>query len=186
MSIKDISNRNFQSPLNFEFRIDRLPDLSFFIQKINIPSLTIGTAGQGANPLVNIPWPGDHMQFGELSIDFKMDEGMRNWFDIFTWMQSISFPERQSQYGSLIKSSVKNLDGKVRESTSARTSGDLYGQGILLINSSANNPQVAITFIDLHPVSLSEATFDTTDTNVTYVNCTATFKYDYYRVEKVG
>lgn len=184
MSLTDISNRNFQSPLNFEFRVDRLTDFNFFVQKVNIPGLTIGSANMGT-PLVNIPMLGDHMQFGELSVEFKLDEGMRNWFEIFSWMQGISFPEKQEQYSNLVKGATKNLDGKLRSNITPRSGGDIYGQGVLAINSSANNPLVAITFVDLHPVNLSEAVFDTTNAEVAYVSCTVSFKYDYYTVEKI-
>lgn len=184
MSISDIKNRNFQSPLNFEFRVDRLTDFNFFVQKINIPALSIGTANMGT-PLVNISMLGDHMGFGELSVEFKLDEGMRNWYEIFSWMQGIAFPEGQNQYGALVKGTTKNLDGKVRTNITPRSVGDMYGQGVLSINSSANNGLVAITFVDLHPVSLSEAVFDTTNTEVAYISCTASFKYDYYTVEQI-
>jgi hypothetical protein len=126
------------------------------------------------------------MNFGELSIDFKVDEGMRNWFEIFSWMQGIAFPENQAQYGALKRGAIKNLDGQKRTTITPRANGDLYGQGVLLINSSANNPSVAIKFVDLHPVSLSEAVFDTTDQDVAYVTCTVSFKYDYFTVEKIG
>lgn len=184
MSVTDVSNRNFQSPLNFEFRVDRLTDFNFFVQKINIPGLTIGSANMGT-PLVNLPMLGDHMNFGELSVEFKLDEGMRNWFEIFSWMQGIAFPERQEQYGALVKGQTKDLDGKMRTALTPRAAGDMYGQGVLTINSSANNGLVAITFVDLHPVSLSESVFDTTNTEVAYVSSTVGFKYDYYTVEKI-
>lgn len=185
MSITDLKSRNFQSPLTFDFRIDRLVDFNFFIQKINIPALSIASVNSGT-PLVNIPYLGDHMTFGELSIDFKVDEGMRNWFEIFSWMQGITFPQSQAQYGALKRGALKNLDGQKRTNIAPRANGDMYGQGVLLINSSANNPSVAVNFVDLHPVSLSEAVFDTTDSDIAYVTCTVSFKYDYFTVEKIG
>lgn len=185
MSVTDIKNRNFQSPLNFDFRIDRLTDFNFFVQKVNIPALSLPSAPQGATPFTNIPWPGDHLTFSELSVEFKIDEGMRNWFELFSWMQGIAFPESQSQYGKLVKGSIQNLDGEVRKTITPRANGDIYGQGVLMINSSANNPEVSITFIDLYPVALSEAVFDTTDATLTNLTCVATFKYDYFKVEKV-
>ena len=92
MSITDLKSRNFQSPLTFDFRIDRLTEFNFFVQKLTIPSLNIAPVTSGT-PFVNIPYPGDHMNFGELSVEFKVDEGMRNWFEIFSWMQGIAFPE---------------------------------------------------------------------------------------------
>ena len=185
MSITDLKSRNFQSPLTFDFRIDRLIDFNFFVQKISVPALSIQAANSNT-PFVNIPYPGDHMSFGELAVEFKVDEGMRNWFEIFSWMQGIAFPENQAQYGALKRGKLKNLDGETRSAITPRFNGDIYGQGVLMINSSANNPGVVIKFVDLHPTNLSEAVFDTTDSEVTYVTCTASFRYDYFTVEKVG
>lgn len=184
MSIADIKNRNFQSPLNFEFRIDRLTEFNFFIQKISIPSLSIGTASR-PTPFVNVAQAGDHMTFGDLVIEFKIDEGMNNWYELFSWMQGISFPEKQSQYGDMIKGQLKDLDGNLPKKNTTRANGNLYAQGTLMINSSANNPLVAISFVDIHPTSLSEIVFDTTTAEIQYATCSVTFKYDYYTVEKV-
>lgn len=185
MSLSDIKNRNFQSPLTFDFRVDRLTDFNFFVQKVNIPALSLASA-ERSTPFVTIPLPGDHVSFGELSVEFKVDEGLRNWYEIFSWIQGISFPETQAQYGNLIKGTIKNLDGETRKTITPRSLGDIYGQGLLMINSSANNPLISITFVDLHPISLSEAVFDTTDASVNNVTCTVTFKYDYFKVEKVA
>jgi hypothetical protein len=185
MSISNIVNRNLQGPSTFEFRVDKLTDFNFFVQKVNIPSLSL-TAVEAGTPLVKIPFPGDHATFNELSVDFKVDEGLRNWYEIFAWIQGISFPEEQKQYGNLKTGKTPDLDGKLRPWAASRYTGDIYGQGVLTVNSSANNPLIAITFVDLHPVSLSEVVFDTTDSDITHLTCTATFKYDYYTAQKVG
>lgn len=187
MPISDVQNRNFQSPLNFEFRVDRLTDFNYFVQKINIPDLTISPATNGGqNPFVTIPYPGDHMQFGELSIDFKVDEGMRNWYEIFSWMQGIGFPQSYEQYADLKRGVTKDLDGnQITLPSPNRKNGYLYGQAFLLINTSQNNPYLKISFIDVHPVSLGEMVFDTRETDVMYVTATVNFRYDYFTVEKI-
>ena len=186
MSIEDIKNRNFQSQLNFEFRVDRLSDFNFFVQKVNIPTLSMAAADGGGTPLSNIPWPGDRMTFGELSVEFKVSEGIRNWYEIFSWMQGITFPEKQAQFGALRRGELKNRDGEKRKHVPARANGDIYGQGLMFLNSSANNPLALITFVDLYPISLSEAVFNTVDADVTHVTSTVNFKYDYFTVEKIG
>ena len=38
---KTPANKNFLNPLNFKFQIQRAPNVNFFIQKINIPSITL-------------------------------------------------------------------------------------------------------------------------------------------------
>lgn len=188
MPISDVENRNFQSPLNFEFRVDKLTDFNYFVQKINVPDLSIAPAiNGGATPFAKIQYPGDHLEFGELSVDFKVSEGLYNWYEIFSWMQGIGYPENVDQYANMIQNKTPDLNGKVsRTPLPPRKSGALYGQGTLLINTSQNNPYLRISFVDLHPVSLGEMTFDSRETDVMYVTATVNFKYDYFTVEKIA
>jgi hypothetical protein len=187
MTITNVENRNFQSPLNYEFRVDRLKDFDFFVQKVNIPSLTLPTASNGgSNPFVKIPYPGDHLEFGELSVEFKVSEGLYNWYEIFSWMQGLGFPERLQQYVDLKSGSTKDLNGKIIPPKMLRQPhGNLYGQASLIINTSQNNPSVKINFVDIYPVNLSEISLDTRDSEVLHVTSSVSFKYDYFTVEKL-
>jgi hypothetical protein len=184
MPTYEVVNRNFQSPLNFEFRVDRLTDFNYFVQKINLPDLSITPASNGGtNPLVKIPIPGDSIDFGELSIDFKVDEGMNNWYEIYAWMRGISFPEDNQQYRDWLAGRTTNLNGVPLSSTLNMNS--VHGTGTFLINTSQNNPCLKITFVDMHPVSLGEIVFDTRETDVLYVTASVSFKYSYFLVEKI-
>lgn len=185
MSILNTTNRNFQSPLNFTFHIDRLPDFNFFIQKINVPSLNLPTAGNvGGTPFSKVHYPGDHIDFGEISVDFKIDEEMSTWFSVYSWMRGLAFPEKFEQYKNFtVFDEITGIDNK--PNGYVNPTNPLYGQGTLFINSSQNNPLFKINYINVHPVSLSELLFDTRETDVMYVTCTASFKYDYFTVEKI-
>ncbi len=52
---------NFLSPLNFNFRLKRPPNLNFFIQKVNLPGISFPSPNE-TNPFVNIPVAGDHLR----------------------------------------------------------------------------------------------------------------------------
>lgn len=185
MAISDINNRNFQSPLTYEFRVDKLLDFNFFVQKVNLPNLTLPSV-EKSTPFSIIPYAGDHLTFGELSVDFKVSEGMYNWYEIFSWMRSLGFPESQKQYGDLRRGQNKDLNGKTMTPLIIpKAHGAIYSQGYLLVNTSQNNPAIRITFIDLYPVSLSEIVFNSTEQDVNFVTATVGFKYDYFTVEKL-
>lgn len=185
MPVANVQNRNFQAPLNFEFRVDKLTDFNFFIQKINVPSVGLPPASAGT-PFVKIPYPGDHLDLGELSVDFKVSEGLYNWYEIYSWIESLGFPQRQKQYGDLKLGKNKDLNGNIIEPAIIRKShGNIYGQATLIINSSQNNPQVKINFVDVYPVNLSEIIMDSRDSDVNYITSTVSFKYDYFTVEKL-
>jgi hypothetical protein len=181
MPTYEVLNRNFQSPLNFEFNVARLKDFNYFVQKINLPDISIAPAmNGGASPFVKRPIPGDHMDFGELSVDFKINEGMENWHEIFSWMKGISFPESYKQHADLLDGTTPDLDGNP-----SGVAG-VYSDGHIIVNTSQNNPFLKITFVDLHPVSLGEVVFDTRETDVIYLTATVSFKYTYFTVEKIG
>ena len=81
-------NRNFLSPLNFKFQIKRAPTLNFFVQTINIPGLSLPDVDV-SNPLIRVPYPGEHLSYEELQLSFRVDEDLRNYMELHTWLRSI-------------------------------------------------------------------------------------------------
>lgn len=183
---KKIQNRNFLSPLRFDFSIDRLPNVDFFVQSANIPGISIApTTNAQGTPFSNIPWQGDKIMWDDLTVEFKIDEKLNSWFDVYSWMIGIGFPESTDQYKALKEGVDKDLDEKPREviGTTGRL-GYIYGQGLLLIRDSQNNEIATVKFQDVYPISLSEVKFDTRDESVNEITCSVTFKYDYYKVQR--
>lgn len=185
MAFTNVKNRNFQSPSKFNFQIDRLRDFDFYVQSVNIPDMNISSADTGT-PFSSMKIHGDHIDFSNLQVTFKLSEGMYNWYEIFSWMEALGFPYQQKQFGDLRQSKLKDLDGDaIPERGVIRDIGDLYGQASLTINTSHNNPHLMINFVDIHPISLSSVSLSTTDTEVEYLTSDVTFAYDYFTVEKV-
>lgn len=184
MAFTNVENRNFQSPSKFNFVIDRLKDFDFYVQSINLPDISLQSIQRGT-PFSTIKVPSDKMSFTDLIVTFKVAEGMYNWYEIFSWMQGLGFPENQKQFGDLRTSNLKDLNGKVQERPVKRQIGDLYGQGSLTIHTSHNNPYLIINFIDIYPIALSNVALDTIQTDSEYITAAATFAYDYFTVEKL-
>lgn len=187
MPISNVQNRNFQTPLNYELRVDRLTDFNFYVQKVNIPSVTLPPSGNaGANPFVKVPYPGDHLDYSELSVEFKISEGLYNWYEIYSWMQSLGFPENQKQYGDFREGTYKDLNNNpVSRPIKKKAVANVFGLATLLIHTSQNNPYLKINFIDIWPTNLSEVSFDTRDQDTIYLTSTVSFKYSYFTVEKL-
>ena len=72
-----ITNRNFLSPVGFKFTLDRAKKVSFFCNQANIPDITLGVAEQ-PTWLIDLPVPGDKLQFGDLNLRFMVDEALGN------------------------------------------------------------------------------------------------------------
>lgn len=164
------ANKNFLSPLNFKFQIKKAPHVNFFIQKVNIPSIALPNPDT-ANPFVTIPYPGEHLRYGNLEISFKVDEDLQNYLEIHNWLVSLGKPENYEQY-------------KTIQDTDPMTGGGIYSDIGVHVLSSTKMPNYEITFIDAFPVSLSDISFNTVDNDVNYIQANASFKYTYYNINK--
>lgn len=186
MAFTNVENRNFQSPVKFNFIIDRLKDFDFYVQSINLPDITLPYLESGT-AFTTLKIPGNKLRFTELTTTFKVSEGMYNWYEIFSWIQALGLPENQKQFGDLRTGNLKDLNGKLSNSLNKRPTrevGDLYSQASLIINTSHNNPHLIINFVDLHPISLTSVVLDTKSSDAEYVTATTTFAFDYFTVEK--
>lgn len=164
------NNKNFLSPLGFTFTIKKTPGVNYFVQSVNLPSISLGTSDFNT-PFVKIPLPGDHITYEPLVISFRVDEDMTNYGEIHNWILATGFPDSFTQYQSM--SEVTKLRG-----TATRMTGESqFSDATLMILNSVKAPVVEFKFVDLYPVSLSELQFDTRNTDVDYVEASVTFVY---------
>lgn len=163
-------NRNFLSPLNFKFSIKRAPNVNFFIQKANIPSIRLPKIDIPTE-FVPIPTTFTHMEFGEFKITFKIDEDFQNYLEIFNWITALGFPDDYGQYRQI---------NKIPEYTGDGLRSDIS----LIALNSAKNPNYEIVFQDAFPTYLSDVEFDTTMEDVDFVSVSAEFTYTQYTLNK--
>lgn len=163
MSVLDTQpiNQSFLSPLGFKLQIKKTPTMNYFVQKVSIPSVNLGTADVDT-PFTKIPFPGTRLTFGNLQVTFKVDEDMANYLEIFDWMKSMGFPDNFDQYAGIASQSIQSGSG-------------IFSDITLITLSSAMNPNKEITFFDCFPVDLSSIDLDSTSADVEYVTATVTF-----------
>jgi hypothetical protein len=157
-------NKNMLSPVGFSFHVKKLPELNFFVQSVTVPGVTLPIFEQ-PNPFKAIPRIGDHLQYGELLVNFKVNEDMGNYVQIYNWLLGIGFPDSFAQYKEVAEE-AKQLTGDGIES-------DAY----MMVMSSAMNPIMRIDFEDVFPTALGDITMDSRDTGIEYLDTTATFKF---------
>jgi hypothetical protein len=162
-------NRNYLSPLNYKFSVKKLPHVNFFLQKVNIPSLNI-TPTEMPNPFVSIPLSGDHIQYGTMTISFKLDERLENYQEMLNWIVGLGFPKNFGQYAALEK---RNTMGE-----------GLVSDVSIIVTDSAKNPKFEFIFVDAFPTYLSDLNLDTTLPDVNYITASATFKYTYFEINR--
>lgn len=164
-------NKNFLSPLGFKFSIKRAPHVNYFVQTVNIPDITLGTASV-PSPFSRIPLAGDHLLYGPLQVTFKVDETLQNYFEIHDWMVKLGFPDSFEQYAALGASNSVGDTGP-------------YSDLSLIILSSSKVPMYDITFVEAYPTGLTDITFDTKMQDVDYVECTAAFEYRRFKFTRL-
>lgn len=162
-------NTNFLGQTTFRFSIVKLPATNFFVQGTNIPSVSLPPASY-PNPNVNIPLPGDHVQFDPLIITFAVDEDMKNYIELFNWISGLGFPETTEQYRGLTKQ---------------QKGFGVFSDAELIVLDGKHIPNIKFTFVDAFPTNLSEINLEYTDTDIEYRVCTATFYYQTFQIENL-
>ena len=113
-----------------------------------------------ASPFRNLPIvPGGGVTFGDFTVRFIVDEDLKNYYSIHSWMRDNGNADQM-----------------------ARTTGadDIYTGGQLHIVTSQYNPAFVVEFRDLFPVSLSNLQFDATISDVEYLTAEVTFKHQQF------
>lgn len=171
-------NINFLSPLGFRFVIKKLPNVNYFCQNVSIPSVSINQTSF-PNPVINIPMPGSKMAYEPLTIRFKVDEDMKNYIEVMNWLTGLGHPVSFDQTRDLSRSSPV-------PSQKLGTQASFVSDGTLVILTNHKNPNLTVTFMDMFPISISELQFDSTDSDVLYLECIATFAYRSFKLETIG
>jgi hypothetical protein len=159
----------------YQFVINKLPELTYFVQETEIPGLSLGQSQVG-NPLIASKIPGDTMEFSELQLQFIIDEDLKNWNAIYFWITGLGFPQNHEMYRRYMRASInKNL---YSESSKGVSDGTLT-----LLDNSQNIKQI-FTFVDMFPINLSGLRLDSSITDATPAVGTVTFAYTYYSINK--
>jgi hypothetical protein len=167
---KQISNRNFLSPVGFKFILTRAPKVDFFSKSANVPGINLGVAIQPTY-LKDIPIPGDKLVFDDFRLTFNIDENLENYNVVQSWMRGLGYPESIYEYTEWKKSDPNNPQQDPNVS-----------DGTLIIYNSNFQPSTLVKFQGMFPTSLSDIEFDSTAADVQYAVATVTFKYVLYKI----
>lgn len=146
------SNYNILSPLAFRLDIERVPTATFFCQSVSVPGVTLGEWEQ-QTPLINIPIPGDKMEFEALTATFLIDEDLKNYIEILNWMRGLGTPETLSEYNTLRQTSDTYQEGNP-------SLQDVISDITLHILTNSKNTNKEVIFRDCFPTALGAIAFD--------------------------
>jgi len=160
----DSIKQNYLSPAEFRFIIKRLPYVEFFTQEINVPGISMSTV-ETPSPFRTNFWQGDKLDYEQFTINFKVDENMNNYNELFNWMIGLTYPDKFEQFANLDNSE----DG-------------LYSDATLMIMTNGKNPNIQVIFKDIFPVQLGNIAMDTTAGDIDYVTVDATFQTNSFEI----
>ena len=173
MALQDTQpdNRSFLSPIGFQFSIQKLPHVNYFCTSANVPDITLGVTGGVTNPFINLPQPAEKLTFGVLDVVFQVDEDMKNYKEMYNWLIGLGYPDNFEQRSAIARAKGATADV-----------GPIFSDATLLIATAANQVNIGISFVDAFPTTLSTLQFNTQETDVEYLQATASFTYRKYEI----
>jgi len=156
---------------NFIFSVHKAPLMTYFVQDVNLPEISLGQA-QISNPLLDVPMPGDKVTYGNLTLSFTIDSNFKNYSELSNWLISLGYPENHNQFTTFVNSQANNLTEHLKTVSDAT----------LAILDSANKPIATYTFVDCFPVSLSGFEYSSSETDARTIKATATFVFSHYQL----
>ena len=167
---KQIENRNFLSPVGFQFTLGKYPKITFLCNSARIPEISLGTFEQPSY-LKNVDVPGEKLEYGDLTLRFLVDENMENYMAVHNWLTGLGFPETPTEFIN----ETKDEDG-------IRDMKEQFSDGSMNILNSNYRTSATVKFRDLFPVGLTSLEFDATETDINYFTAEANFKYTLYNI----
>jgi hypothetical protein len=153
----------------FKVTLGLFPETEYFCTSVTVPGVSLGVAPM-ATPFIEKPSVGDTMTFEDFTMTFMVDEGLKNYQEIFEWMVNIGFPRSHSQYRAKDRVDELKRGGEL----------DLYSEITITVLTSKNNPAVRCNIHEAFPTGLSGLTYTTQDADTVYLTADVTFAYAYY------
>lgn len=163
-----MEQQNFLSTTGFGFNVNRLKNVSFFVQSVNIPGVSMSPS-ETLTPFTTIYRHGDRIAYDDLTLTIRCDEDMNSFLEIYSWMSKATKAQGFSGY--------KQLKDSIDEG--------LYSDATLIILDSRKNPNKIFSFIDIFPIALSSMRLDVTPGDIQYATFDVTFKYATYEFESL-
>jgi len=161
--------QNFLSPVEFQFVIERMPTVQYYVQAISIPGISSGFTEQ-ITPFRNTYRHGDKLTYDDLTITIAVDENLTSYMETYSWLKALTKPEEFEQYAGLL-----GADGD-----------GLYSDATLTVLNSSKAPNIEITFSDLFPTFIGAINMNTASTDVPVITCDLTFKYNQFKIKSPG
>ena len=179
---------DYASPIQFRFKMTKLPKVEFFVQTANIPGISLGTATV-PTPLYDYPVPGDTIQYQSFDMSFLVDENLTNYKELHDWINGLGFPKNHTQFANLQGTGADRFPGTTASTAATGTStpqplaeGGTYSDATLTVLNSKNIAVTEIRFRNVYPISLGSLSYDIKASDVDYLQVSSSFNYLNYDI----
>ena len=186
------SKMDYASPVQFRFKIAKLPQVEFFIQTVNLPGISIGTSTV-PTPLYDFPVPGDEISFQDLSISFLVDENLNNYKELHDWIAGLGFGKSHQQFADMRATGTDRFPGTVASTAASGTAtpapipeGSIYSDATLTILNSKNIAKTEVRFQNVFPTTIGSLSYDVQASDVDYLKAQASFSYMNYDIVQIS
>ena len=183
---------DYASPVQFRFKIAKLPQVEFFIQTVNLPGISMGTASV-PTPLYDYPAPGDEISFRSLDISFLVDENLNNYKELHDWISGLGFGKSHQDFADLQATSEDMFPGSSKGSLVAGveipaplSEGGIYSDATLTILNSKNIAKTEVRFQNVFPTTIGSLSYDVQASDIDYLKATASFDYLNYDIVQIS
>jgi hypothetical protein len=186
------SKFDYASPIQFRFKMTKLPTVEFFVQSANIPGITLGDTTL-PTPLKDISMPGDKLTYQTLEVSFLVDENLNNYKEIHDWMTGIGFPQDHKQFADVLATGSDRFSGSTASTAAVGSGkpaplseGGIYSDATLIVLNNKNIAKTEIRFQNVYPTSLGSLSYDIKASDVDYLQVSASFNYMYYDTVQIS
>jgi hypothetical protein len=186
------SKMDYASPIQFRFKIAKLPLVEFFVQSVNLPGISIGDATVPTS-LYNYPVPGDEISYQSLDISFLVDENLNNYKELHDWISGLGFGKTHQQFADMRATGTDRFPGTVASTAASGTAtpgpipeGSIYSDATLTILNSKNIAKTEVRFQNVFPTSIGSLSYNVQASDIDYLKAQASFTYLNYDIVQLS
>ena len=156
---------------HYRFAIERLPDLTFFVQSVSSPTVS-GSAQTQETPFAFAHHPTSRLNYGDISVTYLVDASFKTYFSLYYWMRGYGFPH---SFDEVKRFRAKQLSNN-RVSPRARpVELEKTTASISILTPDTASIVAEINIDEVFPTELTSLDFTSTNTDAPVLTTTATF-----------
>jgi len=192
VNTREPTKLDYASPVQFRFKIAKLPQVEFFIQTVNLPGISLPEATV-QTPLWDYAVPGDEISFQSLDISFLVDENLNNYKELHDWLSGLGFGKSHQQFADMRATGTDRFPGTVASTAASGTAtpgpipeGSIYSDATLTILNSKNIAKTEVRFQNVFPTSIGSLSYNVQASDVDYLKASASFSYINYDIVQIS